>query len=281
MSIALVFGLSVRFIHQKSERFVDRVFFRKRHEDEVALRRFAHEAAFITDIDVLLDRTVDVVKEHASAEQVAVMLLAPGSEYENDPAIVALRAWHVTIELLDYGKRLEGDRAFPMIDRTNLSGRSCAARRAAKTTTTKRVRGGGGNSARGRLALDALAAFRGNSQGQLIALHHELLMELRALQSTIHDVGRGGGGDDIAVKSISTPTLALLASSLLVRFLHDVAPWRMNFVHHYKDGTSEASTCESRYPGGFQMKPLLKSRRGPNELLSEHAVRLRFLSEIP
>ncbi len=69
MVVALGLGISLRYIHRYVERFVDRVFFRKRHEDESALRRFAHEASYISDRSTLLDRAVQTVKEHTSAHE--------------------------------------------------------------------------------------------------------------------------------------------------------------------------------------------------------------------
>lgn len=59
--VALVLGLSMRFIHGKIDKFVDTVFFRKRHKDEQSLRRFAHEAAFITDAKTLVERALEAV----------------------------------------------------------------------------------------------------------------------------------------------------------------------------------------------------------------------------
>ncbi len=62
MLVALALGLSMRYIHTFADRFVDRVLFRKRYEDEAALRRFAHEAGFITNRITLLERAVSTVK---------------------------------------------------------------------------------------------------------------------------------------------------------------------------------------------------------------------------
>ena len=39
--LALALGLSMRFLHHRVDSFVDSVFFRKRHDNERALRRFA------------------------------------------------------------------------------------------------------------------------------------------------------------------------------------------------------------------------------------------------
>ena len=54
--LALLLGLSIHPIHSRVDRFVDNVFFRKRHDDEKALQRFAHEATFMTDGDVMIER---------------------------------------------------------------------------------------------------------------------------------------------------------------------------------------------------------------------------------
>ena len=45
-SLALALGLAIHPIQRLTDRFVDNVFFRKRHEAEIALRAFAKEAAF-------------------------------------------------------------------------------------------------------------------------------------------------------------------------------------------------------------------------------------------
>jgi hypothetical protein len=104
MAVALGLGISLRYIHRYVERFVDRVFFRKRHEDESALRRFAHEAAYISDRSTLLDRTVQAVKEHTTAKDAEILVRDGAATYafvgdgqrpevsENDPGIIALRA---------------------------------------------------------------------------------------------------------------------------------------------------------------------------------------------
>jgi hypothetical protein len=103
MATALGLGISLRYIHRYVELFVDRVFFRKRHEDESALRRFAHEASYISDRSTLLDRAVKTVKEHTGADDAAILVRDAAAAYafatdgeptkvsENDSGIVALR----------------------------------------------------------------------------------------------------------------------------------------------------------------------------------------------
>ncbi|HEY1975288.1 MAG TPA: hypothetical protein VGG89_01915 [Candidatus Baltobacteraceae bacterium] len=121
MAVALGLGLSMRPIHRWTDRFVDQVFFRKRHEDEAALRRFAHEAAYITDRETLIERTVETVREHAYAATVSVMFLGTNVD-ENDRAIVALRTWHKPVDLDTLETTLQGEYAYPMLSRGRLMG---------------------------------------------------------------------------------------------------------------------------------------------------------------
>lgn len=132
--VALVLGFSVRAIHTRVDRFVDRVFFRERHEAESAMRDFAFDAPYITEGDVLLRRCVEVVREYAHASNAGVWLRnetgyeqAEGtfvhkSVGENDPAIVAMRARRVVAELPSLRSSLPGVLAFPMIVRGKLIG---------------------------------------------------------------------------------------------------------------------------------------------------------------
>jgi len=141
---ALALGLSMRYIHKYVDRFVDRIFFRKRHEDEAALRDFAHEASYITDRRLLLDRAVQKVCDHTTAQGASILTLDGDGTYvsvsengkpaivsENDPAIVAMHAWHKPVDLHRIGdSRLHGELAFPMIVRNELLGTLvCAPKR--------------------------------------------------------------------------------------------------------------------------------------------------------
>ena len=153
MVIALGLGLSMRYIHGAADHLVDRVFFRKRHEDEKALRGFAHEASFITDPQVLLDRAAGEVKEHTSADNVAIYVSNGAPNYtasngsrrvvgENDPGIVALRAWGKPIHLHDLSaSELHGELAFPMISRGRLVGTLvCGPKARRRGLRTRRIR---------------------------------------------------------------------------------------------------------------------------------------------
>jgi hypothetical protein len=134
--IALVIGFSIRWIHGYVERFVDGLFFHQRHRSERALRRFAEEAPFVTDRDVLLARTVDEVVRYAEAESATVLMrdadaryvsavrndLAAGDAGENDPAILTMRSSGQPVDLHGLGSALRGEYAFPMVARGVLVG---------------------------------------------------------------------------------------------------------------------------------------------------------------
>lgn len=111
--LALVLGLSIRFVHRKIDQAVDNLFFRRRHENETALRRFAREAGFFTDERTLVDRAVATLLAHSEATT-AQVILADATD-PNDAACVAMRAWHEPINLNGYETSLKGDIAFPML----------------------------------------------------------------------------------------------------------------------------------------------------------------------
>ncbi|MGR4064112.1 MAG: hypothetical protein ACLQPV_01530 [Vulcanimicrobiaceae bacterium] len=125
-AVALMLGFSIRFVHDRVEHVLDRVFFRKRHEDEEAIRRFAREAAFITDPRLIVKRTVDVLERHADASFARLALRNGNGKYaeisENDPAIVSLRTWHRKLDLHGIDTQLDGEFAYPMVSRGQLVG---------------------------------------------------------------------------------------------------------------------------------------------------------------
>ncbi len=116
--VALSLGLSIRFVHGRVDRVVDRVFFRKRHEDEEAIRAFAREAPYITDPDILLRRATETLNRHTNAKAVDIVMRYD----ENDPAIVRLRANPHALELHGLETSLHGDIAFPLTARGQLLG---------------------------------------------------------------------------------------------------------------------------------------------------------------
>lgn len=125
-ALALVLGLSVRAIHLYVDRALDTIFFRKRHEDERAIRGFAREAAYITDLRTLVARAKETLEVRAGATFAELALDDGtghfGSVSENDPAIVALRTWHKIVDLHTMQTALHGEFAYPVIARGRLLG---------------------------------------------------------------------------------------------------------------------------------------------------------------
>lgn len=136
LGVALALGFSIRYVHARVDRFVDRVLFRERHLAEAALRTFAQEASYITDLDALLSRCVKTVERYARARGAGIWLsndtaiyrprassfaLSPDID-ENDPAAVSMRARRVSVHLRDCDSMLPGALGFPMIVRGELLG---------------------------------------------------------------------------------------------------------------------------------------------------------------
>ena len=204
LCVALGLGLSLRYIHNGVDGFVDRFFFWKRHEDEAALRRFAHEAAYITDRSTLVERTAREVRDHTRAQQVSILLPDGAESYacvsgegdgriilsQNDPGITALRAWHkpVDIRALEHSG-LRGEFAFPMISRGALVGvLVCGSKHDGEvyapdeSDALQAVAQGVGAAldTMKAAAIDSLAALR----EAIVSLREELLAELRASRNS-------------------------------------------------------------------------------------------------
>lgn len=166
LAVALVLGFSIRFIHERVDRFVDRTFFHRRHQAETALREFTHDAPYITERSVLLRRSVDSVVEYAEAGAAGIWMrdggrftagvttFGPCADVdENDPAILAMRARSAVVDLNESRSALPGVIAFPMTVRGELLGvLACEAKR-----------DGTGYAPDEREALAALAASVGHA----------------------------------------------------------------------------------------------------------------------
>ena len=191
-ALALVLGLSMSFIHKRVDRVVDLAFFRKRYEDERALRDFSKEAAFVTRRDDLLDRTIEVIRLHTDAGSAAILLDDQGTfraerlfghDYpatgENDPLILALKARHEPVDPHHYATALGADLAVPMLARGRLLGalllgaRTSGEAYASDEIDAARELGHGVGS-----ALDALDRTAAERAGDVA-----LLEELRALRA--------------------------------------------------------------------------------------------------
>ncbi len=125
-AIALALGMSLHQIHTRVDHLIDNVFFRRRHEDELALKRFARDVAFITNSDVVLQRARQTLLQHADASTVEFALYDGQGHYgsvgENDAALVALRASHDVVDLHLVDTELQAEFAYPMLARGHLIG---------------------------------------------------------------------------------------------------------------------------------------------------------------
>jgi hypothetical protein len=125
-ALALVLGFSVRAIHGQVEGVLDHVFFRKRHDDETAIRSFAEAASDAADANTLALRAKETLETHADAAFVTLAMDDGRGHYgdvsESDPAIVALRDRHKAIDLKTFSTQLRGEFAYPMIARGRLIG---------------------------------------------------------------------------------------------------------------------------------------------------------------
>jgi hypothetical protein len=210
MVVALGLGISLRYIHRYVERFVDRVFFRKRHEDESALRRFAHEASYISDRSTLLDRAVQTVNEHTTAEEAAILVRDGNAAYafatdgrraevsENDPGVVALRAWDKPIDLhLFPDSQLRGEFAFPMVSRGVLVGALiCGPKRDGEAYAPDEWEALLALAHGVGTALDTLSSRRNDDLESMRETQAMMLQELqglpRAIVNALHESGEKG-----------------------------------------------------------------------------------------
>ena len=186
--VALALGLSIRFVHGRVDRVVDRVFFRKRHEDEEAIRAFAREAPYITDPDILLRRATETLSRHTNARSVDTVLRYD----ENDPAIVRLRANPHALDLHSLETSLLGDVAFPMTARGQLLGVVVlGARRSGETYAPDETSAISQLAASLGGALDVLATRNGKGAvadhvvASIDAFREELVSALTALRLEI------------------------------------------------------------------------------------------------
>lgn len=124
--LALVLGFSMRSIHTRVDRVLDNLFFRKRHEDEHAIRTLAQEVLHITEPGIIVTRICRVLENHADAASASLYIVDGAGRYgdatENDPAIVSLRTWNARVDLHGIGSALNGDFAYPMTARGRLVG---------------------------------------------------------------------------------------------------------------------------------------------------------------
>ena len=138
LAVPLGLGVSLSAVHRRIDGTVDRLIFRRQYREEVALRRFASESAFVTRPETLLDLTVEQIRLYVGAPWVAFYEYTPegyarvrqrgGQELPqlvatDDLALVKLRAHDRDVDLHDAPSGLGRDGyAFPLRARGDLLG---------------------------------------------------------------------------------------------------------------------------------------------------------------
>ncbi len=138
LAVPLGLGVSLSAVHRRIDRTVERFVFRRQYREEVALRSFARECAFVTDPENLLDLTVDQIRLHVGAPWVALYEYAkdgyvrarqhgtqdlPARVDPDDLALVKLRTHDTEVALHDTPSELgRGGHAFPLRVRGSLLG---------------------------------------------------------------------------------------------------------------------------------------------------------------
>ena len=135
LAIALIVVFSFRFVHLRVDRAVDNLLFRKRHEDEAALRRFEENAHFYTDPHALLRDALAVIKKRCEVASAAIYLrtdagyepagssfAAPSAVDPNDAALVDVRAHRAVVDLTEQHSSVPGIRLYPMLVAADLAG---------------------------------------------------------------------------------------------------------------------------------------------------------------
>jgi hypothetical protein len=71
LAVPLGLGVSLSTVHRRIDALVDRLIFRHQYREEMALRRFANESAFVNQPETLLDLTMEQILLHVGAPWVA------------------------------------------------------------------------------------------------------------------------------------------------------------------------------------------------------------------
>lgn len=145
LGVPLLIGFSLEAIRKRLEKFGERLFFRRKFENEAALRAFARQCAFIENPDHLLEETLRELRAHTATPTVGFYwrdnenyrCLAQSGTKEfpdyldtDDRALVALRAERETAELFELASALgEDGLALPMLIRGELLGTIVIANR--------------------------------------------------------------------------------------------------------------------------------------------------------
>lgn len=138
LAVPLGLGVSLSTVHRRIDSLVDRLVFRRQYREEIALRRFARECAFVTRPETLLDLAMDQIALHAGFPWIAMYEYTPDGYSRvrqrgtqnlppqvaaDDLALVKLRAHDPEVNLHEAPSAIGRDGyAFPLRVRGHLLG---------------------------------------------------------------------------------------------------------------------------------------------------------------
>ena len=138
LAVPLGLGAALSTVHRRIEAFVERFLFRHQYRAETALRGFAQECAFVTEVEDLFALTVDQIAQNMGASRVALYESTaqgyacarqrgapalPQAIAVNDLAFIKLRTRNAELDLNGIPGELGADGyAFPLMVRGSLLG---------------------------------------------------------------------------------------------------------------------------------------------------------------
>jgi hypothetical protein len=138
LAVPLGLGAALSTVHRRIEAFVERFLFRHQYRAETALRGFAQECAFVTEVEDLFALTVDQIAQNTGAPRVALYESTaqgyacvrqrgtpalPQAVAVNDLAFIKLRTRNAELDLSGTPGQLGADGyAFPLMVRGSLLG---------------------------------------------------------------------------------------------------------------------------------------------------------------
>jgi hypothetical protein len=76
--VPLLLGMGLNTLKRNVDAYINKLFFRHRHQAEEALAQFARTSAYVEDAEVLLDLTADELFRHGGPQSLAIYLSEPG-----------------------------------------------------------------------------------------------------------------------------------------------------------------------------------------------------------
>lgn len=76
--VPLILGMGLNTLKRNVDAYINKIFFRHRHQAEESLAQFARTSAYVEDTEVLLDLTADELFRHGGPQGLAIYLSEPG-----------------------------------------------------------------------------------------------------------------------------------------------------------------------------------------------------------